>query len=81
MQVIIWFLSLLIFSWCYSTLFSCLFTLKTIPVAKISTLVYLGILIALYTIAYFLINIYFNDILICSIIAGILGFITAKKRQ
>jgi len=79
MKIIVWFLSLLIFSWCYSTFFSCLFNLKLAKIIKISLFLYLGIISALYLISYFFIHKYFNDILICSIISAILSFFTAKN--
>lgn len=81
MQIIIWFISLLIFAWCYSTFFNCLINIKTVPVARISILVYAVIIIGLYLISFFFIEKYFNDILICSIIAGVLGFITTQKNR
>lgn len=80
MEIIIWFLSLIIFSWCYSTLFNCIVNIRSVPVAKISLLIYTIIIIGLYLISYFVLRKYFNDILICSIIAGVLGFLTAKKQ-
>ena len=79
MQIIIWFISLLIFAWCYSTFFNCLINIKTIPVAKISIIVYMIIIVSLYLISFFFIEKYFTDILICSIIVGVLGFITSLK--
>ena len=81
MQIIIWFISLLIFAWCYSTFFNCLINIKTAPVAKISILVYMVIIVALYLISFFFLENYFTDILICSIIAGALGLITAVKTR
>ncbi len=80
MEIIIWILSLIIFSWCYSTIFACLFNLKVAPNIKISLIIYLIILVILYVIAYFLLNKYFISILICSGIAGLLGLLTARKQ-
>ena len=78
-KVLIWLASLIIFAWCYSTIFTCLMTLKQIATSKISLIIYLLITIILYLISYYFINLYFNDILICSIIAFILSFITPKN--
>lgn len=78
-NIIIWFFSLVIFSWCYSTLIMCLIFMKKVPKLKISLLIYLIILIILYTVSYFVLSNYFNDILICSLIAFILALIVPKK--
>lgn len=79
MEIVVWIFSILIFSWCYSTLFTSLFNLKLAPSIKISAIIYIVIILILYLISYFLINKYFDDILTCSIIAAILSLFTAKK--
>lgn len=78
MIIIVWFLSLIVFSWCYSTLFTCLKNIKFAP--KSSIVLYIVIIIALYLVTYYWIpNKYFNDIIICSIISAILSFLTTKN--
>ncbi len=79
MQIIIWLLSLIIFGWCYSTWILCILTIKLVPKVKASLILYTIILAILYLISYFFINRYFNDIVICSIIAFILSLVTPKK--
>lgn len=79
MQIIIWLLSLIIFSWCYSTWILCILTIKLVPKVKASLILYTIILAILYLISYFFINRYFNDIIICSVIAFILSLVTPKK--
>ena len=78
-SIILCILSLIVFSWCYSTIFICLMTLKTVKVSKASLILYLFIVITLYLLSYFLLSKYFNQILISSIIALILSFITPKR--
>ncbi len=78
-KIFVWLISLIGFSWCYSTVIMCILFMKQVPTAKVSLIVYTIILIALYIISYFALSKYFNDILICSIIALILSFITPKK--
>lgn len=80
MNIIVWFLSLIIFSWCYSTLLTCVINFKNRPELKISIIVYSIITGFLYAIAYYIIPKYFNDILTCSIISLILSSITVKKQ-
>lgn len=78
MMIIVWILSLIIFSWCYSTLFMCIKNVNS--ALKLSVLIYIIIIACLYLITYYWIpSKYFNDIIICSIISAILGFITSKK--
>ena len=79
MEIIIWLLSLIIFSWCYSTLFNCLFNLSIAPTMKISAVIYLAIIAGLYAIAYYFLNQYLTDILVCSGIAGVLSLFAARK--
>lgn len=80
MIIIVWILSLIFFGWCYSTLFMCIKNIKNIP--KLSILIYIVIIACLYLITYYWIpSQYFDDIIICSIISAILGFISSKKEQ
>lgn len=78
-KIIVWLISLVIFSWCYSTLIMCLLFIKQIPNLKISLLIYAIIIAALYIFSYFVLSNYFKDILICSFIALFLSFITPKR--
>ena len=78
-NILVWIISVLLFSWCYSTIIMCLLFVKKIPNLKISLFIYLLITIGLYLISYFALSSYFKDIVICSIIALILSFITPKK--
>lgn len=80
MKIIIWFLSLLVFSWCYSTLISCIINYKKRPGIKLSIIVYAIIIGTLYAIAYYFVSKYYNDIFICSVIALILSFLNSKKQ-
>lgn len=79
MVILIWFVSLIIFSWCYSTLFNCVINIKNNPGIKISLLLYLFIIIVLYLIAYFFLNKYFNYIIFSSLISLFLGLSSIKK--
>ena len=79
MQNIIWFLSLVIFSWCYSTWILCFLNIKSVPKFKLSLILYSIILVILYLISYFFISKYFNDIVGCSIIALVLSLFTTKN--
>lgn len=79
MRIIMWFLSLLIFSWCYSMLISCIINYKKRPETKISIIFYAIIVGILYAIAYYYISKYYNDILVCSIVALILSILSLKK--
>ena len=81
MNIIIWLISFIVFTWCYSTIFNCLINLRYNKVLKISLIVYITILCGLYAISYFLLSKYFNEILICSIISGVLGILTIKKEN
>ncbi len=78
-KIVVWIISLILFSWCYSTIIMCLLFMKKIPTLKISLLIYVLITIALYGVSYFLLPNYFKSILICSLIALFLSFVTPKK--
>ena len=78
-NIIVWIISLIVFSWCFSNIILCLIFFKTQPQLKISLIIYLIITILLYIVSYYLISKYFADIVICSIIAFILAFITPKR--
>lgn len=79
MRIIIWFLSLLIFSWCYSILISCIINYKKKPETKISIMIYAIIIGILYAISYYFISNYYSNIIVCSIIALVLSFFNSKK--
>lgn len=78
-NIIIWIISLIVFSWCFSNIFLCIIFLKTQPQLKISLITYLIITILLYIASYYLLSKYFTEIVICSAIAFVLAFITPKK--
>lgn len=80
-NIIIWIISLLIFSWCYSTLFMCIFNFSKSPSIKISFLIYIFILTILYLLSYYFLNNYFKSIFICSMISAILSLLTAKREK
>lgn len=78
-NVVIWLFSLIIFSWCFSTIILCLISLKSRPRLIISLLIYLIITALLYIASYYLLSKYFKQIVICSIISFILALITPKR--
>ncbi len=79
MIIIIWFLSLLIFSWCYSTLLTCLYNKKLVN--PINKYIYIIIIVTLYLFSYAWLDAYFYDILICSLIAFALALLIVKKNN
>lgn len=74
---IIIFLSLIVFSWIYSTVFNCLLNLNKHTI--ISLLIYLIIAVIVYILSYNFLFEYFKTIIVCSVIAGLLSMFTAKK--
>ena len=78
-NIIIWIISLIVFSWCFSNIILSLIFFKTVPQLKISLIIYLIITILLYIISYCLLSKYFTDIVICSIIAFIIALVTPKR--
>ena len=78
-KFIIWFISLIIFSWCYSTIILSLLFINKAPHMKISLLIYIIITIGLYLLSYFFLRDYLIDIIICSVIAFAIALITPNK--